>query len=39
VNMTGKTQVFGMEEMYDFDSKFKAKIKYYWLKLVNLFQK
>jgi hypothetical protein len=39
VDMTGKTQIFGMEKMYDFDSKFKAKIKYYWLRLINLFQK
>lgn len=38
VDMTGKTQVFGMDEMYDFDSKFKAKRKYYWLRVVNLFQ-
>jgi len=39
VDMTGKTQSFGMEKMYDFDSKFKAKRKYYWLRFVNLFQK
>jgi len=39
VDMTGKIQCFGMEKMYDFDSKFKARRKYYWLKLVNLFQK
>ena len=39
VDMTGKIQCFGIEKMYDFDSKFKARRKYYWLKLVNLFQK
>jgi hypothetical protein len=38
VDMTGEIKIFGMEEMYEFDSKFKAKRKYYWLKIINLFQ-
>ncbi len=38
VDMTGKIQTYGMEEMFEFDSKFKAKRKYYWLKFIHIFQ-
>jgi hypothetical protein len=36
VNITGKTQVLGMEVMYDTDTKLKAQAKYLWLSLCNL---
>ncbi|WP_028862415.1 hypothetical protein [Psychromonas aquimarina] len=39
VDMIGKTASFGMEKMYNFDSKFKAKRKYYWLKFITLFRR
>ncbi|MCX8804593.1 hypothetical protein NOL29_25245 [Vibrio parahaemolyticus] len=37
VNMTGKTKVKGMEVMFNTESKIKAKIKYSWLRLCNLW--
>ena len=39
VNMTGKTQVKGMEVMFNTDSKLKAKAKYMWLRLCNVCER
>ena len=38
VNLNKKPQVFGMEFMYDTDSKLKAKAKYTLLTLRNIFK-
>lgn len=33
----GKTEVYGLEHRYEYESKYKARIKYYWLKVKDIF--
>lgn len=38
VDITGKSKTSKMDFMYDTDSKLKAKVKFYWEVLINLFE-
>ena len=38
VNMIEGTEVFSLEHKFEYSSLFKAKIKYYWLVLLNIFK-
>jgi len=38
VDMSGNNEANEMDHVYEFDSKVKAKIRYYWLKCIEMFK-